>query len=254
MRRSLGILAGVVAAVVGTLILMSVVENSSKDSGTEAPELASVLVVKTLIPRQTTVELIAPNVEVTQIPVDLVAPGAVSSLDDIQAGLVTATELLPGEQLLIERFVDPRVQSRLVVPDGLQEVTIALPAPQALGGALVAGDTVGVVASFNVPNTDNAGNESSTTFILHNVLVTSVQFSSADATAIEQTIGITETAVNRYPAETVLVTLAVASKDAARVVFTAEFGKLWLTLEGPRATVGDEGIFGFEDFVPQTTP
>lgn len=254
MRRSLGILAGVVAAVIGTLILMSVVENSSKDSETEAPELASVLVVKTLIPRQTTVDLIAANVEVTQIPVDLVAPGAVSSLDDIQAGLVTATELLPGEQILIDRFVDPRVQSRLVVPDGLQEVTIALPVPQALGGALVAGDKVGVIASFNAPSADGADDISVTTFILHNVLVTAVQFSNTDALAIEQSIGVKENSVNQYPAETILVTLAVASTDAARVVFTAEFGKLWLTLEGPKATVGDEGIFGFEDFVPVTTP
>ena len=253
MRRTLGILAGVLAAVIGTLVLMSVVENSAEDAGTEAPQLGSVLVVKSVIPRQTSVDQIAPVVELTQIPVDLIAPGAVSSLDDIQAGLVTATELLPGEQLLIERFVDPRVQSRLVVPEGLQEITISLPAPRILGGSLVAGDTVGVVASF-VVKTEDSKDLPSTTFILHKVLVTAVQFSNADATAIEQSIGITQNSVNRYPAESVLVTLAVSATDAARIVYTAEFGTMWLTLEGPNAAVGNEGIFDIGDFVPVTTP
>jgi len=249
MRRTLGILAGLLAAVIGTLVLMSVIENSADNAETEAPQLGSVLVVKSVIPRQTGVDLIAPNVEITQIPVDLIAPGAVSSLDQIQSGLVTATELLPGEQVRIERFVDPRVQSRLVVPEGLQEVTISLPAPRALGGQLVAGDQVGVIASF----TPEEG-VSSTTFILRNVLVTSVQFSSADATAIEQSIGQIQNSVNRYPAEFILITLAVSSSDAERVVFSAEFGTLWLTLEGPAAAVGGEGIFKLEDFVPVTTP
>lgn len=253
MRRTLGILAGLLAAVIGTLVLMSVIENSADNAETEAPQLGSVLVVKSVIPRQTGVDLIAPNVEITQIPVDLIAPGAVSSLDQIQAGLVTATELLPGEQLRIERFVDPRVQSRLVVPEGLQEVTVSLPAPRILGGNVVAGDTVGVVASF-VVKTEDGKDIPSTTFILHKVLVTSIQFSNADATAIEQSIGVTQNSVNRYPAESVLVTLAVSATDAARIVYTAEFGTMWLTLEGPSAAVGDEGVFDITDFISVIVP
>lgn len=252
MRRSLGIIAGVVATVIGTLILMSVVENSSTTE-VEEPQLASVLVVTSLISRQTPVEAIVSNVQVTQIPIDLVAPGAVSSLSDIQAGLVTATELLPGEQVLIERFVDPRVQSRIPVPDGLQEVTISLPVPQALGGSLIAGDKVGILGSFSVP-TEQGDDVSSTTFILHGVLVTAVQFSTNDATAIEQSLGQTEQAVNKYPGESVLVTLAVSSSDAVRVVFSAEFGRLWLSLEGPAAVVGDEGIVEFGDIIPVPVP
>lgn len=252
MRRSLGIAAGIVAAVIGTLILMSAVENNS-ESTVKEPELASVLVVKTLIPRQTPVDLISTSIEVIQIPIDLVAPGAVSSLSDIQTGLVTATELLPGEQVLIERFVDPRVQSRIAVPEGLQEVTVTLQVPQALGGSLIAGDQVGIVASFSVP-TDQGGDIPSTTFILHNVLVTAVQFSTADASAIEQTLGETEQTINKYPGESVLVTFAVSSEDASRLVFSAEFGRLWLTLEGPKATVGGEGVVEFGDIIPTPTP
>lgn len=252
MRRWLGVIAGLVAAVIGTLILMSVVEDSS-DTTVEQPQLVSVLVVRSLIPRQTGVEFVGPSVELTQIPIEFVAPDAVSSLDDIQAGLVTATELLPGEQLLLKRFVDPRVQSRIAVPDGLQEVTISLPVPQALGGSLIAGDQVGVIASFSVPS-DQGEQVSSTTFILHNVLVTAVQFSTSDASAIEETLGVTEESINKYPGESILITLAVSSADAARVVFSAEFGRLWLTLEGPKATVGGEGIFEFEDFFPVNTP
>lgn len=251
MRRFLGIAAGVVAAIIGTIVLMSVVEDRANDAN-EGPELASVLVVKQLIPRQTSVELISTSLEVTQIPVDLIAPGAVASLDQIQSGLVTATELLPGEQLLIERFVDPRVQDRLVVPDGLQEVTISLPVPRVLGGELIAGDTVGVVASFTVKVNDE--DVPSTAFLLHKVLVTSVQFSNNDATAIEQSLGTTQYDVNRYPNDSILVTLAVSSEDAARIIYASEFGTMWLTLEGAKSSVGNEGVTVITDVIPVPTP
>lgn len=241
-----------VAAVIGTLILMSVVENNSNQEQ-EPPQLASVLVVRELIPRQTRVDLISPYVEVIQVPVDLVAPRALSSLDGIQPGLVTSTELLPGEQLIADRFVDPRVQTRIAVPAGLQEVTISLPTPQAAGGSLVAGDLVGVLASFTVPGTDNT-QRSTTSFVLHQVLVTSVKFSPGDASAIEQGFTLSADAVNRYTTDQILVTFALPSGDAARVVFASEYGKLWLTLEGPDATVGGEGILEFDDFVPLTGP
>lgn len=251
MRRFLGIAAGVVAAVIGTIVLMSVVEDRANDANKE-PELGSVLVVKKLIPRQTSVELISSSLEVTQIPIDLIAPGAVASLDQIQSGLVTATELLPGEQLLIERFVDPRVQDRLVVPEGLQEVTISLPVPRVLGGELIAGDTVGVIASFTVTVDDE--DVPSTAFILHKVLVTSVQFSNNDATAIEQSLGVTQYDVNRYPTDSILVTLAVSSEDAARIVYASEFGTMWLTLEGSKASVGNDGVTIITDVIPVPTP
>lgn len=251
MRRILGIAAGVVAAIIGTIILMSVVQDRANDAGKE-PDLGSVLVVKKLIPRQTSVESISTSLEVTQIPVDLIAPGAVASLDQIQSGLVTATELLPGEQLLIERFVDPRVQDRLVVPDGLQEVTISLPVPRVLGGELIAGDTVGVIASFTVKVNDE--DVPSTAFLLHKVLVTSVQFSTNDALAIEQSLGTSEFDVNRYPTDFVMVTLAVSSADAARIVYASEFGTMWLTLEGEKSSVGDEGVTVVADVIPVPTP
>lgn len=251
MRRFLGIAAGVLAAIIGTIVLMSVVEDRANDAN-KGPELGSVLVVKKLIPRQTSVELISTSLEVTQIPVDLIAPGAVASLDQIQSGLVTATELLPGEQLLIERFVDPRVQDRLVVPDGLQEVTISLPVPRVLGGELIAGDTVGVIASFTVKVNDE--DVPSTAFLLHKVLVTSVQFSNNDATAIEQSLGTTQYDVNRYPNDSILVTLAVSSEDAARIVYASEFGTMWLTLEGSKSSVGNEGVTVITDVIPVPTP
>lgn len=253
MRRILGVLAGLVAAVIGTLILMSVVENSSSSKDDEAPQLASVLVVRELVPRQTRIDQIVPNVELVQIPVDLVAPGALSSLDGIEPGLVTSTELLPGEQLIVDRFVDPRVQTRITVPEGLQEVTISLPTTQAAGGSLVAGDLVGVLASFNAPGPDNS-QVSTTSFLLHQVLVTAVKFSNGDATAIEQGLGLNPNSVNRYTNDQIMVTFAVESADAARIVFASEYGSLWLTLESVNAVIGGEGIVKFSDLVPLAGP
>lgn len=247
MRRKLGILAGLLAAVGGTLVLMSVVENTDQETAGNS-EVASILVVKTLIPRQTSGEQIALYVEITEVPLSLVSPGAISTLEDIPAGLATSTDLLPGEQLLIDRFVDPRVQTRVVVPVGLQEVTVAFEVPQALGGALVAGDTVGIVASFDTPAAEGSVG-SATTFLLHKVLITSVQFSSGDAAVIQQSIGGGGSAINQYPVESLMVTFAVSSNDAARVVFSAEFGRLWLTKEGASATIDENQELSLDDFV-----
>lgn len=253
MRRTLGIITGLVAAVIGTLILMSVVENNSTTTRTDAPELASVLVVNTLIPRQTSVEAIGASVQVAQVPLNLVAPGAASSLEDIPPGLVTATDLLPGEQVLVQRFVDPRVQSRVVVPEGLQEVTISLPVPQAVGGAVVAGDTVGIIGSFEIPVADE-GDGSRTSFVLHKVLVTSVQYSDGDATTIEQAISQGRDGVSIYPVDAIQLTFAVSSTDAAKIVYSAVNGTIWLTLEGPTATIDEDQVFALDDLVPLTGP
>ncbi len=240
-RREIRIAAGIAVAVIGTFMLYAVVNNRDPDTGGQVIEIGPVVVVKTAIPRQTPVELIAESVEVVQIPSDLITPGAVSSLSEITGGFVTSTELLPGEQLLAARFRSPESLTRIEVPNSLQEVTIPIFPERAVGGAFNPGDTLGVIASFGA---GEGGQNSS--FILHRALVTAVQFSAGDLTIASATAGGSETSARSAPNNQILVTLAVSSVDAVRLVFAAEFGSIWFSLEGPSAKVGGEGTITLE--------
>ncbi|MGF1597444.1 MAG: RcpC/CpaB family pilus assembly protein [Acidimicrobiales bacterium] len=188
---------------------------------------------------------------------------AVDTVDDLPAltGRVTAVDLVPGEQLVGGRFVEPSAftdrAGGVVVPDDMVEVTIELEPQRAVGGLLEPGQTVAVFASFE-PFDLNAtvvvvdGEEvalpaavaaevdgktpNSTDLILHKVLVTAVQevedrtFSNDPEDEPDR--------LSTAPNDSVFVTLAVRPFDAERVVFTAEFGYLWLAVE--RDTVPEQ--------------
>lgn len=222
-------------------MLFTVVNNQDKGTNVQVVDLGSVVVVKMAIPRQTPVELISESVEVVQIPTNLIAPGAVTSLSEITAGFVTSTEILPGEQLLMARFRNPESLTRIQVPDLLQEVTIPVVPERAIGGAFTPGDTLGVIVSFSAGDSGQ-----NTSFILHRALVTAVQYSAGDLSGASAAAGGSETSARTAPTDRLLITFAVSSLDAARLVFAAEFGSIWLSLEGSSATVGGEGIITLE--------
>jgi pilus assembly protein CpaB len=90
---------------------------------------------------------------------------------------------------------------------------------------------VGVYLSQVLP--DGTGQTSA---VLHRVLVTQVQ--GAPATPDPSAADGTETAATGAPAESLTVTLALTAKDAETVVFGAEHGSLWLSLEPEGADTG----------------
>ena len=246
-RRIIGIIAAAALAVLGTVALVTYVR-SAEDRALAGQELAPVYIVTQAIPAGTPTDSLAPSLRLDEVPVKALVTGATTDLAAL-GGLVTAVELLPGEQLTATRMIDPANQTvrsdGLRVPPGLQEVTIELAQMRAAGGMLRAGDTVGVIVTFDTPEpsavagtpvvspdgqvTDivagvpNGGGTSH--MILHKVLVTGVQSST----------GVVEGADAPPPTGDLLVTLAVSAADAERVVFAAEFGRLWLTAEGPDA-------------------
>ncbi len=75
-----------------------------------------------------------------------------------------------------------------------------------------------------------------TSVVLHRVLVTQVQ-GAPTAPAKDDGSG-TDTAASTAPAASLLLTLAVSSRDAESVVFGAEHGTLWLSLEPEGAQTG----------------
>ncbi len=266
-RRIIGIVLAVLLAFVGTLALVRYVK-SAKDDAIRPEEQVKVLIVQNDVRQGAPVSEVLDNVKVVEVPRRLVAPGALTDLVSLDSSLVTAVEFLEGDQILASRFIDPRTLVNVEVPKGLQEITFAFTPERAIGADLQAGDSVGVLFSFepfdlNTSGTPSqptettvAGDPTQTTvaptrtpntthFVLHKILVTGVKFSKQDSVRAseiqssneDQSTDTTVAAVvAEAPADQLLVTMAVSAAEAEQLVFAAEFGSIWLTLEGPDAS------------------
>jgi pilus assembly protein CpaB len=256
--RLLGGIAALLVAIIGTVLLVSYVQNADKRAlaGTETE---SIYVVQKAIPAGASAETIAGSVATKSIPKLAVAENSVTDLASL-GSKVSAVALMPGEQLLSSRMVEQTAflgPSRVQVPSGLQEITLKLPIERVAGGVLKAGDTVGVFLSLEQASDAQSGAKSSKTQLtFHKVLVTAAQFSDGAAT---QT-GTSDTASGASQVSSTtsskpqsdgsyLITLARNSADAERIVFAAEFGKIYLSkepgnaLESGSAAVDSAGLF-----------
>lgn len=225
-RRLLAASAALVLFVLGAVVLLAYVR------GADARALAGaqpvqVLVVDQLVPAGTPGDGLAEFVRTDTVPAKAAVAGRVTDLSEL-TGLVATTDLEPGEQLLAGRFENPhdlQLPGTVAVPEGLQEVSVLLEPQRAVGGRLAAGDTVGVYLSM--------ADMKQTHVVLHRVLVTQVQ----GAPAAPAGDGAVDPAASSAPASSLMITLAVDSQDAETVVFGAEHGKVWLSLEPEGAEI-----------------
>jgi len=230
-RRLIAAIAAMLLAGLGAVLLLSYVGKADQRA-MAGMETVRVLVVEKRVAEGTPAEKLTGLVTARTLPLKAVAPGALSSVEPI-SGRVATTDLQPGEQLLASRFVDPATlvdPNEVNVPKGMQQVSIALESQRILGGDLEPGATVGVFVSLAKEDERPA----QTKLVLHKVLVSKVQGGttsdqSDDKAASENSAPL--------PQGTFLVTLALTAPNAERLVFGAEHGKIWLSLEPANATL-----------------
>lgn len=259
MRRAIGIIGAVAVAALGTLLLVGYVRGAEARA-LAGEELVQVLVVEKPIAQGTPASALTPFVRLEQVPTKVRAEDGVAYLATL-LDLVASTDLLPGEQIIASRFVAAETleeHDRIEAPPNSMEVTISISPERALGGQLIPGDFVAVIASFAPfdlntfepselgpdeiidPNEiflgSSGGDETSavksptsTSLILHKVLVTAVQLEQLPRAAAEDLpAGSPELA----PTGNLLITLAAPTNAVERIVFTAEHGFIWLAAEG----------------------
>ncbi|QDG62814.1 Flp pilus assembly protein CpaB [Pseudarthrobacter sp. NIBRBAC000502771] len=218
--RLLGGIAALVLAIIGTALLVVYVQGADSRAA-QGLNPVKVLVVNESIPAGTKVEDLAGKLKLEDLPQSAVPAAALASLEE-QGGKVTASALQPGEQLLAAKLVSPKelVPGTVPVPDGMEEVTFLLAPERILGGRLEAGDLVTVFSSFK---TDDKGN---TGLLFHDVLVTAVQKAEPDSSKTSSSPSDSAVAM---PNGSAFVTVARSDAEAAKMVFSAEFGTLWLS-------------------------
>jgi pilus assembly protein CpaB len=221
----------VVLALVGTVAIIGYVDGA--ESRAQAGEhIVQVLVVKDSVPAGTPAKELGDRVGLEKISAKVKADGAVTDVQSL-GNKVTGTTLVPGEQLIAERFVAKSSFSatgaNVQVPPGLLRTTLALDPQRVIGGVLTPGATVTVAASFEKDESQPAV----TGLLAQKVLVTNVQLTgtvnSNDNTSEEKTA--TTAKPGQAPTNQLLVTLALDPTATARLVFAQEFGHLWISIQ-----------------------
>jgi pilus assembly protein CpaB len=117
-RRVTGIVAALVLASLGTVMLVVYVQ-SARDEAVAGERMVDVLVVSDDIEKGTKAADIDDLVDTKQVPAKVRADGAVADLADLDDESVAAVDLVPGEQLVASRFVSRSEAARGDIPEGL---------------------------------------------------------------------------------------------------------------------------------------
>lgn len=251
-RKVLAITAALVFGLLGTTMLIRFVRGAETRALADE-RLVEVYVVTTPISAGTPGSSMQPRLRLEQVPVKVRASGAVTDLEAVD-DLVASVDLVPGEQLVLSRLIEPTSlaarQSTVQAPEGHVEVTVPFEPARIVGGLISPGDTVVLFASFDpfevagndvmidgetipVPpelTSDLAGKTPNTTGVLmHKVLVTQVQLEEAPVNT-EDGAGAASGPM-MAPTGGFLVTFALTTPEAERLLFAQEYGRLWAGYE-----------------------
>jgi pilus assembly protein CpaB len=269
-RKVLGVTAAVLLAIFGTFVLASYVQGA-EDRAQSDEELVDVLVVSSGVDAGTSSEDLATSVLTQEVPRKVLAQDAVSDLSSLKGKVanvdLVAGEQLVSTRFVKPANFDDRRTTVAQVPEGLHEVTVALDPQRALAGKLQAGDTVGFTASFDpfsivgekafevltegmspeekaqfvealaqedpdgeftLPGDDTA---STTHMTLHKLIVTDVSLEPSTRDSYEEVNVSEDDTTGATPDGLVYVTFATDAPSVERIVFAAEFGRIWLSYE-----------------------
>lgn len=228
----------VLLAIIGVVLVFNYAQGAD-ERAVQGLDPVEVLVVKQAVPAGTPVEALQSSLTTEKIPGTAVAKTALHTLAE-SAGKVTSVDLIPGEQLLSERLVAPAALKSAgdpKVPAGLQEVSFQLEAQRIVGGRLTPGDHVGVYISMDKGGLESKPDKETTEVVIHKAVVTAVQRAPQPAGAAASPAPTPTAGATANPQDSVLptgalmVTIAVTDTDASKVIFAAEFAKIWLTRE-----------------------
>jgi pilus assembly protein CpaB len=211
-KRVIAAVAAGVLALLGVLVLV-VWAQGANDRAFEGAKLVSVVRITKELGQGASSSDLASSTEIVKLPAESVPDGAVTDLDQV-SGLATNASLQPGEVLLKSRMAAPGQRKGTTdVPKGYQEISIALDTEHSVAGAVKPGDRVGMIVTFE-PKDSNA--PQFTDFVLNQVLVT-----KAKTAVVGDKGDITGT----------MLTLAVKTLDAEKIVHSQKWGTVWLTLQ-----------------------
>ena len=215
-RKIVMIVAALLCGVLGTALLVRFVQGA-ESRALEGEQLVDVFVVTDYIPAGTSSQAMVDGelVQVTQVPLKVRPKVPSWALEEV-TGQVAETDLFAGEQLVLDRFVNPDAfdsnPSTVQAPEGYVELTVTMAPTRVMGGFIAPGDTVAVFASFGPLSVEGSEVEidgqqvqlpdeltsdlsittpDTTHILMHKVLVTEVQVEEIQVQPVADPNGLT---------------------------------------------------------------
>ena len=240
--RLLAGVAAVVLAIVGAVLVISYAQGADSRAVQDLNPV-SVLVVQKTVPAGTPTASLQAFLATQELPGTAVSKSALKNLDG-QGGKVTSAELLPGEQLVAERLIQPeelKTSGAVDVPKGLQEVSFQLEPQRVVGGRIAAGDHVGVFINLKNGGIEGKSDKETTQLTVHKALVTAVQRAPVATPSPQPSPSgpSAPAADTSLPVGSMIVTVAVNDVDATKIVYASNFtevASIWLSREPLDAT------------------
>jgi pilus assembly protein CpaB len=234
-RRTLIIIVALAVGAVAAIITVLYV-NSAQSRANNNAKLVAVYVIAKDIPKNASGDAAISSgaIQRSSIPRKFYPNTAVTDVSVIK-GKITPTELVPGQILVDNEFVEPSVASTSFSGTELQAgevaITLTLPPASAAGGLVVPGDLIDllrVTAPASAASTANSTANTSTNyahFFYQNVKVIAIGAQAAPTPGQTQT----PTAAGA----STLYTLAVPPEAAERILLAASTGSIYAALVPP---------------------
>lgn len=214
------LMLALICALIASVIVYRIVQEKSKPQLVAIPK-TTVVYAKTAISARTTIS--AEQLELRQIPKEAVGTDSALALQDV-IGLITKSEILPGEQLNLNRLVrkgDP-VGLSFLIPSGMRAITIAVNEVVGVAGFIKPGERVDIIETLE---SGSSGSISWT--VLQDVEVLAV---SQDMVSPARDVKVGLASKQADPKVGTSVTIAVTPLQAQKVALAGEKGVLRLTL------------------------
>jgi pilus assembly protein CpaB len=207
--------AAAVAAVLAGLLVFSALKSAKSGEKTAAaPSSVSVVVADRLIPKDSPAAAIATGTATrrTKVAPSALVAGAVTDFSQVRDKVATH-DILPGQQLSAQDFktIDSSTLASQVSEDS-RAVSIPLDASHGMVGNVSSGDHVDIFAAFNI---DASGGAASAVVkpLATNIVVLKAPKKTGAAGATRN-----------------VLTLRMASRMAAKLAFSSDYGKVWIVL------------------------
>jgi pilus assembly protein CpaB len=223
-NRILAIMVAIVLAVASAMALV-VYANSADRRALSDQAPVPVYVASGKIEQGESFEQASGKIRIASIPRKALAENAVRALSQI-SGRVAAVDILPGEQLLLGRWVsreEVEGKNLLNVQQGSQAVSIQVDATRQVSGFITPGNRVNVYATLT-----GAGGVKFSRLLLADIRVLAVGATALAGSSNAKRPGSAQGSLST-------VTLEVKDGQVERVVFAAESGSLYLSLVAPGA-------------------
>jgi pilus assembly protein CpaB len=233
-RRVLAITAAIVLTLFGTFVLIAFV-NSAENRAREGTDVVQVLVATEEIPAGTPASELAGSASITarEVLPSSVEDDAIEDLETL-GNQVAVQDILAGQQIVDRQFGNPREQRRNGagrIDEGREIVTVSLEPQRAVNGQLGEGDLVGVIVSLESESGGGDGAAGESFGATTNDAFSAMVLAGVEVTGVSGTdpeIGTTD--------DLVTVSLLVDQSEVERIVYGAEFGRLWLTRQSEGIT------------------